>query len=157
MASLPGIDLSASHSNTNPTLEFTYQVKCRDCNYRFPARVLQIEMNDPSLNEVMKFACRHADRYQHTVEYCIIAPPCESLNMEGSVEITEFEPRKRTWRDRLNEWVVCIGLPILIVVGVFAFLGKLSWLTIGGAVIGALIGDKLYQLWQRRKGVPNQE
>ena len=147
LASLPGVDISAVFENQR--LAFTYQVKCRDCNFRFPKQVIELEFPDTHIPD-RQIAEQHVNRYQHTVDFHLEGRYSPSANFC-------IEPEKRTWRERLNRWAVCIIFPILFYVGVITILGKFSWWNVAGACIGALIGFNLYEYWQNRKGGSNQE
>ena len=129
-----------------------YQVKCRDCNFRFPAQEIRFEMGQPLLLDDMELAGEHADRYQHTVEFRIIEPPCPSLNSEGSEHVVEIEPRTRTLWHRFkafckrvieSKWWVLV---CLCVIGFEIFSASTQtgidrWFAVG------LVGLWCYNLW----------
>ena len=136
---LPGIDTSALvrygamlsreiHGNTNG-----YKIKCKDCNFRF-------QSNDV---EAYDLAQLHATRNCHNVSF--------AFDWYGRQYDLRLEPEKPKWREQLNRWAVCIGIPILTYVGFHTIYGSFSWLRVGGACIGVLGGYNLYQFYQKRK------
>ena len=77
--------------------DITYQVKCQHCNYRFPKQNILFQDGTAFIRDVTALIERHANRYQHTVEFHVDAPACPHLNMEASHEVITFLPVKWLW------------------------------------------------------------
>ena len=144
LAELPGLDTSTLVSYSARLSELRcnnrgYKMECQDCNFRFRS-------NDV---DAINLAKLHANRNQHRVSF--------KFGFFGRQYDLEIQPEKPKWRERLKRWAVCLGIPVLVYVGVLTGLEQLSWWRVGGAGIGALIGFNLYEYWQNRKGDKNQE
>lgn len=141
---LPGLDTSTlvDHGARLSELRCNnrgYRIECQDCGFRFRS-------NDVDAYDL---AVLHANRNQHRVSF--------KVDFFGVGYDLRIIPEKWQWRERLNRWVVCIGVPFLIGVGVQASYGVLSWWGVGAAYIGAWGGKKLYQLWRKRKEKADDE
>ena len=143
LEALPGLDTSAvvSYAERFSQLRCNhngYEIRCQACSFRFRSN----DIDSFDLAEL------HSNRNQHRVSF--------KFGFFGRQYDLEIQPEKPKWREQLKRWAVCLGIPVLVYVGVLTGLGQLSWWRVGGAGIGALIGYNLYEYWQNRKGDKNQ-